>query len=156
MGHDAEISGRNLDEAVGLVRGRARILTGTRKEDTMRHQRWLRIRAALLKAGPQDGRTTLHRVPCTTLQGWLAHHAWHTAREHFRGIELAEKGEPGAHQAWAVAQQETAQVYDAVAEEFWQARAACECLAHRVAQDYRLIYTALTGEPLHEEPASEV
>ena len=122
----------------------------------MRHQRWLRIRAALLKAGPQDGRTTLHRVPCTTLQGWLAHHAWHTAREHFRGRKLEEDGEPRAHQAWAVAQQETAQVYDAVAEEFWQARAACTCLAHKVAQDYRLIYTALTGEPLREEPASEV
>ena len=121
----------------------------------MRHQRWLRIRAALLKAGPQDGRTTLHRVPCTTLQGWLAHHAWHTAREHFRGLELAEHGEPGTHQAWAAVQQETAQVYDTVAEEFWQARAACTCLAHKVAQDYRLIYTALTGEPLREEPASE-
>jgi hypothetical protein len=86
----------------------------------------------------------------------LAHHAWHTAREHFRGLELEENGAHGAHQAWAVAQQETAQVYDAVAEEFWQARAACTCLAHKVAQDYCLIYTALTGEPLSEEPASEV
>jgi hypothetical protein len=48
-----------------------------------------------------------------------------------------------------------------VSEEFWQVRAACECLAHRVARDYRLIYTALTGEPLtgeplHGEPAPEM
>ena len=122
----------------------------------MKHQRWLKIRQALLKAGPQDGRSTLRRVPCTTLQGWLAHHAWHTAREHFRGLALAEDGAHDAHQAWAVVQQETAQVYDTVTEEFWQTRGACECLAHRVARDYRLIYAALTGEPLHGEPASEV
>jgi hypothetical protein len=136
-------------------------MTGIRKEDIMRHQRWLKIRAALLKAGPEDGRTTLRRVPCTTLQGWLAHHAWHTAQEHFHGKELAADGDHEAHQAWAVAQQETAKVYDAVVEEFWQVRAACECLAHRVARDYRLIYTALTGEPLtgeplHGEPAPEM
>jgi len=126
----------------------------------MKHQRWLRIREALLKAGPQDKRTTLRRVPCTTLQGWLAHHAWHTAREYFRGQELAKDGAHAAHQAWAAAQHDTAQVYDAVVEEFWQVRVACECLAHRVAQEYRLIYAALTGEPLtgepqHGEPASD-
>jgi hypothetical protein len=82
------------------------------------------------------------------------------AREHFRGKEMVEDGDHEAHQTWAMEQQETAQVYDAVAEEFWQVRAACECLSHRVARDYRLIYTALTGEPLtgeplHGEPASE-
>src|SRR5262249_33359293 len=103
----------------------------------MRHQRWLRIRAALLKAGRQDGRTSLRRVPCTTLQGWLAHHAWHTAQEHFRGKELAADGEYEAQQAWVVAQQETAQVYEAVVEEFWQVRTSCDCLAHRVAREYR-------------------
>ena len=46
---------------------------------------------------------------------------------------------------------ETAQVHDAVTEEFWQVRAACACLAHRVAREYRLIYTALTGAPLGDE-----
>ena len=92
---------------------------------------------------------------CTTLQAWLAHHAWHTAQEHFHGKALAAHGEEDAHQAWAAEQQETAQVYEAVAEEFWQVRAACTCVAHRVAQDYRLVYTALTGEALPEEPTAD-
>ena len=121
-------------------------------EHTMRHQRWLRMRDALLKAEPPAGQAVLRRLPCTTLQAWVAHHAWHTAQEHFRGAELAAHGEDDAHQMWAVVQHETAQVYDAVAEEFWQVRAACACLAHRVAREYRLVYAALTGAPLHDEP----
>ena len=118
----------------------------------MRHQRWLKMRDALLQAEAPAGQALLRRLPCTALQAWLAHHAWHTAREHFRGAELAAHGEHEAHQAWVIVQHETAQVYDAVTEEFWQVRAACACLAHRVAQEYRLIYTALTGAPLGDEP----
>jgi len=121
----------------------------------MQHQRWLKMRNALLQAEPQASRTTIQRLPCTTLQAWLAHHAWHTAQEHFHGKALAAHSEEDAHQAWAVEQQETAHVYEAVAEEFWQVRAACTCVAHRVAQDYRLVYTALTGEALPEEPTAE-
>jgi hypothetical protein len=121
----------------------------------MQHQRWLKMRNALLQAEPQARRATLQRLPCTTLQAWLAHHAWHTAQEHFHGKALAAHGEEDAHQAWAVEQQETAQVYEAVAEEFWQVRMACTCVAHRVAQDYRLIYTALTGEAIPEEPMAD-
>jgi hypothetical protein len=121
----------------------------------MQHQQWLKMRQALLQAEPQAGRATLQRLPCTTLQAWLAHHAWHTAQEHFHGKALAAQGEEDAHQAWAVEQQETAHVYEAVAEEFWQVRAACTCVAHRVAQDYRLVYTALTGAALPEEPTAD-
>lgn len=128
------------------------MISGALIEHTMRHQRWLRMRDALLKAEPPAGQALLRRLPCTTLQAWLAHHAWHTAQEHFRGEALAAHGEDDAHQVWAVVQHETAQVYDAVAEEFWQVRAACACLAHRVAREYRLVYAALTGAPLHDEP----
>ena len=118
----------------------------------MRHQRWLKMRDALLKAEPPAGQAILLRLPCTALQAWLAHHAWHTAHEYFRGKELSAHGDHEAHQAWDVTQHETAQVYDAVAAEFWQVRAACACLAHRVAQEYLLVYTALTGAPLYDEP----
>jgi hypothetical protein len=120
----------------------------------MRHHRWLKMREALLQAEPQAGQAILHRLPCTTLQAWLAHHAWHTAQEHFRGEALSAEGDYEEHQAWEIAQRETAQVHEGVAEEFWQVRTRCACLAHKVAREYRLIYTALTGAPLQDEPDS--
>ncbi len=121
----------------------------------MRHHRWLKLRTVLLAKAPEEARTLLHRLPCTALQAWLAHHAWHTAREHFHGIELAEDGDYAEHQRWELAQQQTAQVYEAVAQEFWQQRQECPCLAHRIAGEYRLIYAALTGAPLDEEPIAD-
>ena len=122
----------------------------------MRHHRWLKLRTALLEVVPQDGQALLRRLPCTALQAWLAHHAWHTAREHFHGLELAADGDYEEHQRWELAQQQTAQVYDAVAQEFWQVRQECTCLAHRIAGQYRLVYAALTGAPVNdEEPIPE-
>jgi hypothetical protein len=116
----------------------------------MRHHHWLKMRETFLKTEPDAGQALLRRLPCTALQAWLAHHAWHSAREHFRGAALATDDEHEAHQDWAFTQEETAQVYEVVSEEFWHVRAACTCLAHRVAREYRLIYTALTGAPLDD------
>lgn len=120
----------------------------------MRHHRWLKMRQALLEAAPPAEQAILHRLPCTTLQAWLAHHAWHSAQEHFRGETLRTEGAYEERQTWEVEQRETAQVHVGVATEFWQTRTACACLAHKVAREYRLIYDALTGAPLQDEPES--
>ena len=121
----------------------------------MRHYRWLKLRTMLLEAAPQAGQALLRRLPCSALQAWLAHHAWHTAREHFHGLELEKDGADEEHQRWVLAQQQTARVYDTVSQEFWQIRQECACLAHRIAAEYRLVYAALTGDPLSEEPIAD-
>ncbi|MBM3222521.1 MAG: hypothetical protein FJZ47_01775 [Candidatus Tectomicrobia bacterium] len=116
----------------------------------MRHHRWLKMRETLLKTEPDAGQTLLRRLPCTALHAWLAHHAWEAAREHFRGAALATDSEYEAHQDWVLTQEDTARVYEMVTGEFWQVRAACACLAHRVAREYHLIFAALTGAPLDD------
>lgn len=120
----------------------------------MRHHRWLKMREALLQAEPQAGQAILHRLPCTTLQAWVAHHAWYSAQEHFRGVALTAEGGYEERREWEVAQRDTERVHISVAEEFWQTRLSCTCVAHRVAREYRLIYTALTGAPVPDEPDS--
>lgn len=113
------------------------------------------MRAAVLDAAPEAQDMLIHRLPCTALYAWLSHHAWHTAREHVHRETLNTDEIAETEREWEAVQQDTAQVYAVVVEEFWQARAECTCLAHRVARDYRMVYAVLTGEPLQDEPATE-